>query len=56
MTTPGPENYKELLLFLATAGVIVPLFGRLKLSPVFGFLLCRKLRHRCLLTLEQICQ
>jgi CPA2 family monovalent cation:H+ antiporter-2 len=38
MTTPGPENYKELLLFLATAGVIVPLFGRLKLSPVFGFL------------------
>jgi hypothetical protein len=38
MTTPGPENYKELLLFLATAGVIVPLFGRLKVSPVFGFL------------------
>jgi K+:H+ antiporter len=38
MATPGPENYKELLLFLATAGVIVPLFGRLKLSPVFGFL------------------
>jgi len=36
--TPGPENYKELLLFLTTAGVIVPLFGRLKLSPVFGFL------------------
>jgi CPA2 family monovalent cation:H+ antiporter-2 len=36
--TTGPENYKELLLFLATAGVIVPLFGRLKLSPVFGFL------------------
>ena len=36
--TPGHENYKELLLFLATAGVIVPLFGRLKLSPVFGFL------------------
>ncbi len=36
--TPGPENYKELLLFLATAGVIVPLFGRFKLSPVFGFL------------------
>ncbi|WEX89962.1 cation:proton antiporter [Sinorhizobium garamanticum] len=35
---PGPQNYKELLLFLATAGVIVPLFGRLKLSPVFGFL------------------
>src|SRR6516165_9934736 len=38
LMTPGHENYKELLLFLATAGVIVPLFGRLKLSPVFGFL------------------
>jgi hypothetical protein len=25
--TTGPENYKELLLFLATAGVIVPLLG-----------------------------
>ena len=36
--TPETENYKELLLFLATVGVIVPLFGRLKLSPVFGFL------------------
>jgi CPA2 family monovalent cation:H+ antiporter-2 len=38
MATPGPEHYKELLLFLAIAGVIVPLFSRLKLSPVFGFL------------------
>jgi monovalent cation:H+ antiporter-2, CPA2 family len=38
LTTPGPEHYKELLLFLGTAGVIVPLFGRLRLSPVFGFL------------------
>jgi CPA2 family monovalent cation:H+ antiporter-2 len=37
-TTPAPENYKELLLFLAMAGVVVPLFGRLRLSPVFGFL------------------
>jgi monovalent cation:H+ antiporter-2, CPA2 family len=37
-TTPGPETYKELLLFLGTAGVIVPLFGRWKVSPVFGFL------------------
>jgi monovalent cation:H+ antiporter-2, CPA2 family len=36
--TTGPETYKELLLFLGTAGVIVPLFGRLKVSPVFGFL------------------
>ena len=38
MAGPEFENYKDLLLFLATAGVIVPLFGRLKLSPVFGFL------------------
>jgi CPA2 family monovalent cation:H+ antiporter-2 len=29
---------KELLLFLATAGLVVPLFRRLKLSPVLGFL------------------
>jgi monovalent cation:H+ antiporter-2, CPA2 family len=35
---PGPETYKELLLFLGTAGVIVPLFGRLRVSPVLGFL------------------
>jgi monovalent cation:H+ antiporter-2, CPA2 family len=26
------------LLFLGTAGVIVPLFGRLRVSPVLGFL------------------
>jgi CPA2 family monovalent cation:H+ antiporter-2 len=36
--TPAPEYFKELLLFLVTAGVVVPLFGRLKVSPVFGFL------------------
>jgi len=29
---------KEVLLFLATAGVVVPLFRRLKVSPVIGFL------------------
>ena len=34
----GFETYKELLLFLGTAGVVVPLFTRLKLSPVLGFL------------------
>ena len=34
----GPETYKELLLFLGTAGIIVPLFGRLRVSPVLGFL------------------
>src|SRR5436309_15944954 len=32
------EAYKEALLFLGTAGVIVPLFRRLHLSPVLGFL------------------
>jgi monovalent cation:H+ antiporter-2, CPA2 family len=31
--------YKEALLFLATAGVIAPLFFRLHISPVLGYLL-----------------
>jgi CPA2 family monovalent cation:H+ antiporter-2 len=31
--------YHEALLFLATAGVVVPLFHRLHVSPVLGFLL-----------------
>jgi CPA2 family monovalent cation:H+ antiporter-2 len=31
--------YKETLLFLATAGVIAPLFFRLHVSPVLGYLL-----------------
>ncbi len=31
--------YHEALLFLATASIIVPLFHRLRLSPVLGFLL-----------------
>lgn len=30
--------YKNLLLFLVTAGVIVPIFMRLRMSPVLGFL------------------
>ncbi|MBB6468811.1 CPA2 family monovalent cation:H+ antiporter-2 [Aminobacter lissarensis] len=30
--------YKNLLLFLVTAGVVVPLFMRLRISPVLGFL------------------
>src|SRR3984893_4499895 len=34
----APEQYKETLIFLATAGVVVPLFRRLKFSPVLGFL------------------
>src|SRR5665213_2020624 len=37
-TTVEPDNYKNALLFLVTAGVIVPLFRRLKVSPVIGFL------------------
>ena len=31
--------YKEALLFLATAGVVAPLFFRLRISPVLGYLL-----------------
>ncbi|MBN9319862.1 MAG: potassium transporter TrkA [Caulobacterales bacterium 68-7] len=32
------EHYKDVVLFLATAGVVVPVFKRLKISPVLGFL------------------
>src|SRR3954464_3911851 len=39
MAVPAPPtSYKELILFLATAGVVVPLFHRLRVSPVLGFL------------------
>src|SRR5829696_8906601 len=39
MATPiEPDTYKEMILFLATAGVVVPLFHRLRISPVLGFL------------------
>ena len=31
-------DYKDLVVFLAAAGVIVPLVNRLKVSPVLGFL------------------
>ena len=31
-------EYRDLVLFLAAAGVVVPLFNRLKISPVLGFL------------------
>lgn len=34
----GPGEYKDLLVFLAAAGVAVPLFNRLKMSPILGFL------------------
>ncbi len=35
----GVEDFKEALLFLGTAGVVVPLFRRIKVSPVIGFIL-----------------
>ena len=39
MATPlEASSYKEVMLFLATAGVVVPLFGRIKISPVLGFI------------------
>ena len=31
-------DYTDIILFLATAGVVVPIFRRLKLSPTLGFL------------------
>src|SRR4051794_18445875 len=33
-----PDSYKEIVIFLTTAGVVVPLFHRLRVSPVLGFL------------------
>ncbi len=38
MTSLAPGQYGEVLIFLATAGVVVPLFRRLRISPVLGFL------------------
>ncbi len=39
---PIPElhagSYKEAILFLVTAGIVVPLFHRLRISPVLGFI------------------
>ncbi len=35
---PAASDYKDILVFLATAGVVAPLFRRLKISPVLGFL------------------
>ncbi|GJE45272.1 cation:proton antiporter [Methylobacterium soli] len=31
-------SYKEAILFLVTAGIVVPLFHRLRISPVLGFI------------------
>jgi CPA2 family monovalent cation:H+ antiporter-2 len=33
-----PGGYKDVVLFLATAGIIVPLFRRWRISPILGFL------------------
>lgn len=39
MTADGAAgNYTDIVLFLATAGVAVPIFHRWKLSPILGFL------------------
>ncbi len=32
------ESYKEALVFLGTASLVVPVFHRLRISPVIGFL------------------
>jgi len=34
-----PSDFKEVLIILGAAGVVVPLFHRLRVSPVLGFLL-----------------
>jgi CPA2 family monovalent cation:H+ antiporter-2 len=34
----SPGDYKDLLLFLATAGVVAPLLQRIRVSPILGFL------------------
>lgn len=33
------HHYKDLLIFLVVAGVVAPLFGRFRVSPILGFLL-----------------
>lgn len=38
MTDVHAGSYKEAILFLVTAGVVVPLFHRLRISPVLGFI------------------
>lgn len=38
MAAEHASDYKDLVVFLAAAGVLVPLFSRLKVSPVLGFL------------------
>ena len=38
MANPAPGDFKDVVLFLATAGIVVPLFRRWRISPVLGFL------------------
>lgn len=38
MASFEPEQYKETLIFLTTAGVVAPVFRRLRISPILGFL------------------
>src|SRR3954469_2060172 len=39
MATPASSGpLQELMFFLATAGIVIPLFHRLRISPVLGFL------------------
>ncbi|WP_397397056.1 cation:proton antiporter [Phenylobacterium sp.] len=38
MAYPAPGDFKDVVLFLATAGIVVPLFRRWRISPVLGFL------------------
>ncbi|MCC0805818.1 potassium transporter TrkA [Methylobacterium sp. W2] len=38
MTDFHAGSYKEAIIFLVTAGVVVPLFHRLRISPVLGFI------------------
>lgn len=38
MASPEPGEFKDVILFLATAGVVVPLFRRWRISPILGFL------------------
>jgi CPA2 family monovalent cation:H+ antiporter-2 len=37
-TEVDPQNYKDAVLFLATAGIVAPLFRRWRVSPIIGFL------------------
>ena len=40
MASPvDPSTYKEALIFLGTAGVVIPIFRKLGMSSVLGFLI-----------------